>query len=71
MASIIEEHKTDIVLISETHLNDDIKSYEIFSSNFRVFRKDRNCKGGGVLLAARNGLAISHGPDLEAECKLL
>ena len=71
MASIIEEDKTDIVLISEAHLNDDIKSCEIFSSNFTVFRKDPNRKGGGVLLAARPGIAISHRPDLETECELL
>ena len=28
-------------------------------------------KGGGVLLAARNGFVISHRADLQAECELL
>ena len=35
----------DIIAVTETHLVDSVNSAELFSSNFRVFRCDRNRRG--------------------------
>lgn len=49
----------DIIGLSETWLCDEISSSELFSSNYEVFRDDRNldeinkCRGGGVALAIK------------------
>jgi hypothetical protein len=45
----------DVVAVTETWLKDDVLSTELFSSDYIVFRKDRNfsrtfqSRGGGVL----------------------
>ena len=41
----------DIIAVTETHLDDSIRSSELFPQKYRVFRLDRNRKGGGVLVA--------------------
>lgn len=41
----------DIITVTETHLNDSISSSELFPQSYRVFRRDRNHRGGGVLVA--------------------
>ena len=38
-------------MITETFLDSTIATSEIFSSNYTVYRLDRNCHGGGVLIA--------------------
>jgi hypothetical protein len=54
----------DVVAVTETWLKDDVLSTELFSSDYIVFRKDRNfsrtfqSRGGGVALAARSTLSV-------------
>ena len=55
----------DVVAISETWLRPDIDDSELFSSDFVVFRKDRDfgrsvkSRGGGVLLAVKKSLSAT------------
>lgn len=52
----------DLIFITETWLNGNIKDGEIFSDNYNVYRKDRDPilsgkkEGGGVLIGVRNTL---------------
>ena len=46
----------DVLLGTESHLDDNIFNSEIFPSNFSVYRKDRNKYGGGVFVAIRENL---------------
>jgi hypothetical protein len=54
----------DVVAVTETWLKDDVLSTELFSSDYIVFRKDRNfsrtfqSRGGGVPLAVRSTLSV-------------
>jgi hypothetical protein len=54
----------DVVAVTETWLKDDVLSTELFSSDYIVFRKDRNfsrtfqSRGGGVALAVRSTLSV-------------
>lgn len=41
----------DIIAVTETHLDESLNSAELFPSNFRLYRRDRNRRGGGVLVA--------------------
>ena len=46
----------DILLCTETHLEDSISDSEVFLPNYSVYRKDRNRQGGGVSIAIRSDL---------------
>jgi len=46
----------DILLCTETHLEDSISDSEVFLPNYSIYRKDRNRQGGGVSIAIRSDL---------------
>ena len=50
-------YNSDIVCITETHINETIKNHQIFDySSKLIYRKDRNIHGGGVLIAVNEEL---------------
>jgi exonuclease III len=51
--------QNDVILLTETWLNDNVLSSEIFNDQYRVFRSDRKTgRGGGVLSAFRQVLRV-------------
>ena len=57
LLEVINKHKPDIILGSESWLTADISSSEIFPPNYNVFQKDRiNRPGRGVFIACRNNI---------------
>ena len=67
----ISNHQSDIVILTETHLSSSISDTEIFSSNFTVFRQDRNRHGGDVLIAAVSPCKIVHRDDINTDAEIL
>ena len=61
IAAITELIKPDIIVMSETKLDKSVLNSEFLPSNFQgnVIRKDRTLKGGGVLIAHRQGLVAN------------
>ena len=57
--SYVYSESFDIIGITETWLTNNIYTNEIFPSGYRILRKDRDSRGGGVLLAFRNNLNIT------------
>ena len=55
---LVYAENLDIVSVTETWLNDNVSDHEILPSGYNIIRKDRpsNKRGGGVLLALRNGI---------------
>ena len=49
----------DILLGSESHLDNSILRSEIFPDSYNVFRKDRDRHGGGVFIMTKNNLSTS------------
>ena len=47
LCGLIHEHKSDIIVGCESHLDDSYSSSEIFPVGFTIYRKDRTV-GGGV-----------------------
>ena len=64
---IIHDHKPDIICCQETHLNSSIKSSELFNNSYTVYRKDRDCRGGGVCIAVSNDILASPCPELDTD----
>ena len=54
---LLEECHPDIVVITETFLDNSFLDSELFSAQYAVFRKDRNRHGGGVLIAVRQHIS--------------
>jgi len=73
LEQLIETHKPDIILASETHLNNEIENNEIFSDFFLnppPCRKDRRLGEGGVLIAVRSDI-ISVETEADAGCEII
>ena len=48
--------KTDILLLSETKIDDSFPDSQFFAEGFKVYRKDRTKTGGGLLLYVNENL---------------
>ena len=69
--SYIYSENFDIIAITETWLSNHTFTNEIFPCSYNVIRKDRDSRGGGVLLALNKSLKIIQLPspvDLEIVC---
>ena len=42
--------ETDICLLSETKIDDSFRNFQVFAEGYRMFPKDRNKNGGGLIL---------------------
>ncbi|KAI8483732.1 hypothetical protein Bbelb_385240 [Branchiostoma belcheri] len=72
LATVVDTYKPDIVAGTESWLNQNIASSEIFPSNYIAHRKDRQTgQGGGVFQANRDDLIVTHRPDLDTDCEVL
>ena len=68
---LIETHKPDIILGTETWLGDEHKNAELFPETYdQIYRKDRNEHGGGVLIAVKSNL-ISNQLDADTNCEVV
>jgi len=59
------DNSFDVILITETHLDNLIESVEINIEGYHLFRNDRNRHGGGVAIYARTELAPIEIGDLQ------
>ena len=64
---LLESLKLDIILGTETWLDPTIATAEILPDSYKVYRRNRGGRGGGVVVAVRNSLDSYVGPDLEAD----
>ncbi|CAG2231580.1 unnamed protein product [Mytilus edulis] len=75
LQNLIETHKPDIILGTESHLDNTIASSEVFPDQFQnPYRKDRKLGEGGVFIAVDNNYITTEiltGSDCEtAWCKI-
>ena len=56
----------DIIGISETHLDHKVPDSKISLTDYKVFRNDRNRRGGGVCLYVKDSITTNRKPDLES-----
>ena len=54
LETLISIHNIDILIGTESHLDDSILNSEIFLPSFSVYRNDRNKHGGGVFILVKN-----------------
>ena len=49
--ALVNEHNSDVICGSESHLDQSFYTSEIFPDTYNVFRKDQTLGGGGVFCA--------------------
>ena len=49
-----------VICVTETWLNNHIYNQEILPPNYNIFRRDRESRGGGVLIAVKNNILVSN-----------
>ena len=54
VSCILYENLADILILSETKLDDSFPDSQFCVNDFALYREDRNGKGGGVLIYIRN-----------------
>ena len=68
----IDRLRPDVIILTETWLDGKIKDSEFINTNhYKVYRKDRNRSGGGVLIAINNDLENSLAPELGTDCEIV
>ena len=71
---LVDTENPEIVVGTESWLQPDISSSEIFPEGYQIFRADRKSKAsrrGGVFVLVRNGLICSEQPQFKTKCELL
>ena len=73
IAAVIDQYRPDIIFGTESWLNSNIESSEIFPDGYKIYRKDRSddCNGGGVFQAVKNDIIITHRSDLDTNCEII
>ena len=68
LTTFVGMHQPDLILITETWLNDDITDAEIKIPGYQLFRRDRKQKnGGGCLIYSKNYIRMSEENELTTE----
>jgi exonuclease III len=62
---IIKHQNIDILCLCETFLNNTFSNNELFIENFKMFRKDRDAHGGGLVIYIKDDLHCIERIDLE------
>ena len=70
MSSLCSIHSPNLVCIVESWLSSVITNLDIALNNYYLFRRDRNCHGGGIVIYIRSHLIASEIP-LPSEIELL
>ncbi|XP_072022667.1 uncharacterized protein [Amphiura filiformis] len=76
LAVCLEVNDPDLVIGTETWIDSNVESSELFPSNYQVIRKDRTVYSdgkvyGGVLIAIKNDIIALHRVDLDTECEIV
>jgi len=59
LEAFIVTNNTDIIIGTESHLNDAIRNPEIFPNNFQTYRNNRNSYGGSVFVSVKSSIHSS------------
>ena len=71
LEAFLDLHNLDLLLGTESHLDESITNSEIFPSHYHVYRKDRNINSGGVFVLVEESIPCSHIPCDTLLCELI
>ena len=70
--ALLTNDHLDLVAVTETFLSDDVNNSELVDcSKHRVFRRDRDRHGRGVMVIVNSNLPAVRREDFETECEII
>jgi len=71
LAAVCDCVDPDIIIVTETKLDNSVYSSEFLSANYNAHRLDRNINGGGVMVAIRNSYTIEEVAIDQVKCEFI
>ena len=71
LANLVSYTDPDILLFTETKLNNKVSTSEFLPANYKGFRKDRTSAGGGVMIAIRDNLVAEEVDMIEVSAEVI
>lgn len=60
-------HNVDVAVVTETKFGEDTTDMDVSISGYSLFRRDRNCHGGGVAIRTKAELSVAHHTHLSSD----
>ena len=70
LEAFLDSHNIDLLLGTESHLDESLTNSEIFPSHYHVYKKDRNINGGDVFILVEESIPSSQIPS-STPCELI
>ena len=67
ISTLFDESIVDLFVITESKLDDSFPNAQFYTEGYKLYRKDRNKNGGGIMFYVRSDIPHRTRPDLE--CK--
>lgn len=65
LEAVIFSYDPHVIMITETWLHDDIQDSEVMPPNYRLIRRDRSSRGGGVAIAVKEDIVCRSMKSIE------
>jgi hypothetical protein len=57
--NLVDTKNPNVIIGTESWLREEIRNAEVFRDEYTTFRRDRNTRGGGVLISVKNYIACA------------
>ncbi|XP_072028193.1 uncharacterized protein [Amphiura filiformis] len=71
LQAVIEQEDPDIICGTESHIDSNYFTSEIFPDTHEIFRKDRNRFGGGVFIGVKKDLLAMQEENMDTDCEAI
>ena len=68
--ALVDTHSPDVILGTEFHIDNSIKTAEAFPESYQITRNDRDLNGGGVFTAVHTLFVSAEETSLTTECEI-
>lgn len=59
LEAVFRTYEPEEVVVTETWLDEQVTNDEVFPAGYKIFRKDRYSRGGGVAIAVKDSISCT------------
>lgn len=71
LESVLLSHSPHVVVLTETWLHDEVSDKDLIPPGYKIIRRDRTSRGGGVAIVAKSSvqvISLIQSKDTESLC---